>query len=390
MRLSILIFLGVLSVLGQVHGDALQEESVKSPLSLKAVYLASAFAGDRKLVAGERGHILYSDDGGLTWSQAEVPVRVTITSMHFISPFLGWAVGHDTVVLQSRDGGKTWSKQLDGNEANQIVYAHAKQRLEELKSDMESHEGESSDSISMQYENSLIALEEAERDLDIGPNKALMDVWFANENNGIVVGSSGYILYTENGGETWESGIARIENPDMLHLHALAKAKEGSLILIGEAGTMYRSHNNGRDWETLSSPYVGSLFGITATHRSQELYVFGMSGRVYRTLDNGDTWESITTNSRSILQGGHLTDDNRVIIGGLGGVVIEQQFAGGEFVQRSTLNRSAINAVLPREDGGLVIAGNSGVQIINAEGKTQSAQLSTNKSTLKAYVASAQ
>nr|WP_173079105.1 hypothetical protein [Comamonas sp. 7D-2] len=38
-----------------------------------------------------------------------------------------------------------------------------------------------------------MALDEAIRDSEIGPNKPLMDIWFIDENIGLAVGASGYI-----------------------------------------------------------------------------------------------------------------------------------------------------------------------------------------------------
>ena len=47
-----------------------------------------------------RQHFL-SDDDGKTWRQARrCPPTVTLTAVHFVDDKTGWAVGHDTVVMQ--------------------------------------------------------------------------------------------------------------------------------------------------------------------------------------------------------------------------------------------------------------------------------------------------
>src|SRR5262245_39374432 len=46
--------------------------SVKSALAARAPLNAVAMAGTRIVAAGQRGHVLYSDDGK-TWTQADVP-----------------------------------------------------------------------------------------------------------------------------------------------------------------------------------------------------------------------------------------------------------------------------------------------------------------------------
>ena len=94
--------------------DLLELPAEPSASALKHLILDIASAGDRLVAVGEYGNILYSDDQGISWRQAQVPVQVTLTAVHFPTANKGWAVGHDAVILHSEDTGETWRKQLDG------------------------------------------------------------------------------------------------------------------------------------------------------------------------------------------------------------------------------------------------------------------------------------
>lgn len=123
---------------------------------------------------GERGHILYSDDRGASWQQAEVPSRQLLTALFFVDARHGWAVGHDTQILHSADSGAHWQ---------------------------------------LQHEDP--------------PREApLLDVWFADARRGLAVGAYGTLLATEDGGAHWADAGARLDNPDGLHLNAIAAEKK--------------------------------------------------------------------------------------------------------------------------------------------------------------------
>ena len=81
--------------------------AVKSPLAARAPLNAVALAGIRLVAAGSRGHIVYSDDEGKSWTQADVPVSSDLLALHLPSARQGWAVGHEGVVLHTSDGGAT-------------------------------------------------------------------------------------------------------------------------------------------------------------------------------------------------------------------------------------------------------------------------------------------
>lgn len=123
------------ALLGWIAGGAIASEpsmplplrqpALITPKALGAAMLTVVRAGARLVAAGERGTVLWSDDQGKTWQQAEVPVQATLTALRFVDDRTGWAVGHMGVVLRSDDGGQTWVKQLDGVQAARLVLAEA-------------------------------------------------------------------------------------------------------------------------------------------------------------------------------------------------------------------------------------------------------------------------
>lgn len=79
------------------------------PLADRALLLDLVGEAGWKLAVGERGIILRSVDGG-PWQQLEVPTRATLTAVTARGNLV-WAVGHDGVILHSVDGGQTWELQ---------------------------------------------------------------------------------------------------------------------------------------------------------------------------------------------------------------------------------------------------------------------------------------
>ena len=86
--------------------------AIESPKAAKGLMIDVVHAGKRLVAVGDRGHILYSDDQGATWTQAKVPTRQLLTAVFFVDDKQGWAVGHDAQILASTDGGATWTQVL--------------------------------------------------------------------------------------------------------------------------------------------------------------------------------------------------------------------------------------------------------------------------------------
>jgi photosystem II stability/assembly factor-like uncharacterized protein len=101
--------------------DVLDVPALRSPLAPRSLLNGLARAGDRVVAVGQRGHVLYSDDAGGNWQQAEVPVSSDLVAVSFPSASSGWAVGHDGVILHTNNAGATWSRQFDGRRVGALL-----------------------------------------------------------------------------------------------------------------------------------------------------------------------------------------------------------------------------------------------------------------------------
>ena len=99
----------------RLYAPALHTQGAQGSLLLDVVE-----AGNRVVAVGEQGIVLISDDAGISWRQAEVPVSVLLTAITFTDESTGWAVGHDGVVLKTIDGGENWRVALTGAKINQL------------------------------------------------------------------------------------------------------------------------------------------------------------------------------------------------------------------------------------------------------------------------------
>lgn len=296
--------------------DVLDLPAVPSDKASKSLIYSIEKFGDRHFATGHRGHILYSDDGGQTWQQAEVPVRSSITAIHFPTPELGWAVGHEGVILHSSDGGKTWVKQYDGNRYGTEGLAFYQKMLEENPDD----------------ENFAYLVEEMEFAISQGADKPLFGVRFHTDKFGHAMGAYGMILRTEDGGETWEHALHNVENDSYYHVFDFSPLpEEGKFFLSGEAGLFLVGDINERHARRVHSvPWEGSFFASTDT-ADQAIVMGGLRGRMFRTEDAGDTWTVVQKPvTGSIVDIVRLPDD-RIVAASIDGQVLVSTDNGNSF-----------------------------------------------------------
>lgn len=316
--------------------DVLATPSQASARAAKGLFNGLALAGTRIVAAGQRGHVLYSDNGGVAWSQATVPVSSDLVAVTFPSAREGWAVGHDGVVLHSSDGGAHWQRQLDGRSAARLVAL--RYRADAARA---------------------ILVQEADAVAASGPDKPFLDVYFENVNDGFVVGAFGHIFRTEDGGKSWAPWHDRVANPKGFHLYAM-RAIGGELYIVGEQGLVLKRSTDKARFEALRLPYQGSLFGLVGDDNA--VLVFGLRGNAWRSVDHGATWSKVETASQAGLTGGCVLPDGRLVLVSQAGQVLISADSGASFQPMASAKPGATSAAIAAGAGQLVLAGPRGLR----------------------------
>lgn len=342
------------------QGDALRSPAQPSEMAEHSLVLDITRAGERLIAVGERGHIIWKDDlNSLNWNQSENPVRVTLTSCFFANANIGWAVGHDGVVLKTEDSGLTWNMQLNGFEANKLMARHAIALQGQAAQALNDAAPGEDPPLQEAFEDAESAAQDASSFLEEGASRPFLDVWFRNEQEGFVIGAFGLILRTADGGESWTPWFDRLDNPYLMHLNSIRKIGQ-ALYITAEAGALFRSGDNGQTWQRLDSPYEGSLFGILGSGDGR-LITFGLRGHVFQSLDDGDSWVEIETGISSSLFGGALlSDGTAVLVGAQGVTVFIGQNGRVSEIQRAK-NRLPLSQVIALETQ-LLTVGLGGIQ----------------------------
>lgn len=286
-------------------------------------------AGTRLVAVGERGHIIFSDDQGRSWEQAQVPVQLLLTAVDFVDARHGWAVGHEGTILHSADGGESWA----------VQYANPYRKL-------------SDDELDQLTDEEFMRLPQA--------GSPLLDVYFKNTKVGYSVGAYGMFLCTTDGGVVWRDCAGRIDNPDGWHLNAIGPGPDQALVIAGEKGTLMRSSDDGQTWETLESPYAGTFFGLLPTGETG-LLVFGLQGKAFRSDDAGASWDALDTHrGTNINSGVTLANGDLLLVGNSGLILVSAD--GREFKAGTLPGRQSLVDVIAVDADTVVTVGQAGAR----------------------------
>ena len=159
---------------------------------------------DHGVAVGQEGLILYTANGGSVWHVSESGFKKFLGGVSMLSPTVAVAVGGKGLVLRTTDGGESWKKVTSGTD------------------------------------------------------RTLVAVSFVDGQSGLAVGRS-TILATEDGGNTWE----RRSIPDGVGdcwLNDVAYGDHAVVAIVGSTGIILTSPDGGRNWHSIHSGTTQSLF----------------------------------------------------------------------------------------------------------------------------------
>lgn len=276
--------------------------------------IAGADAG-----AGVEANVLYSNDGGITWTAAATEPFAADAHIMAVQWFqldnetTRWLVGMDApaagqgMVAYSDDAGATWTtvniggaaaghgSTLGGTlhtvDAQEIWLASAAGYIYKSEDGGESWTAKESGGIT---------------------TDDYAHIHFFNSNRGVAVASSGVVALTEDGGDTWTAGTVVTGTPDLLSCWMT----ESETIWVGDDdGDLWYSHDFGTTWTERTG-----LAGTPAAINDVEFFDTQVGllaiddaspeGTAHQTILGGYSFRAVATPTNSGINAIHVVNQN--------------------------------------------------------------------------------
>jgi photosystem II stability/assembly factor-like uncharacterized protein len=140
------------------------------------------------------------------------------------------------------------------------------------------------------YFTSNIAVGVSTQDAGVSTTEDLLDVDAYDVNNVVAVGTSNAVVYTENGGDTWNAVIGPAVG---VQLNAVVMLSATTWLVGTEGGELWATRDSGQNWTEINLPttitavtaikFVGDTVGFLAAD-------VGATGTILRTTDGGRDW----------------------------------------------------------------------------------------------------
>jgi photosystem II stability/assembly factor-like uncharacterized protein len=344
LKKEVLAFLLIFHVAAADTGvRALDEAAIQAKAPDRVFLDAITRAGNRLVAAGQHGVIITSDDNGLTWQQAAVPVNVEITAISFASPSQGWAVGHYGVILHTQDAGATWQIQLNGLQANRLTQAAAQAAV----------------TANDPSPGTPLALKRADHFVTGGADKPFLTIWAQSPQDAIVFGAYRMAMKTTDGGKDWSDWSLHISDAYSHNLYDAA-AVGSQIYIAAETGLIFRSTDGGNSFAEIPPPGTATLFGVLGTGENFVL-AFGVAGQAFLSKDGGQSWEGVAFGTSDNLMAAKMLSDGSIVVANEDGTLYRSTDNGQSFVPLQLAIPMAVFDLAQAPDGGVILAGNGGI-----------------------------
>lgn len=193
---------------------------------------------DTGWVAGAKGQILKTTDGGDTWKVTQSNTVVYLYDILFVDNQIGYACGDSGIYLKTMDSGENWQQYKMGEYLFSTLSFPSKDTgyiTSNTKIYRTINSGTTWDTLNTQ------------------PPVVYMQAFFIDSRNGFVCGDYGLIYKTMDAGETWtKTNSDQITNLPLTGLHAVNK---DTVYATSAFGIIIKTEDGGDTWNLVENFY---------------------------------------------------------------------------------------------------------------------------------------
>jgi len=294
-RLSRIVAVWVLIACGLWLGcsrDQGASDAVGSDEPTLSIFTSSLFGVDfidreKGWAVGKLGGVVHTDDGGKNWWAEKSGIDVHLFDVCFADPQNGWAVGDMGSIIHTGNGGENWNSQKSTTENILRGVAFTDRNRGWIVGDAATMLTTDNGGKEWKLHDGVKAVLTPRKKLFL---PALLDITFADEKRGWVVGYPGIILYTADGGQTWayqESGTEEV-----LNCVDFVDGVHG--FIAGNKGIMLRTEDGGSTWVPQESGVMADLLRVVAPDLQNAWAV--TYGGILHSGDGGQSWVAQESN----------------------------------------------------------------------------------------------
>lgn len=148
-------------------------------------------------------------------------------------------------------------------------------------------------------------------------------IHFTDENSGWIVGYSGTIKHTSDGGDTWKTQYSGVQS----NLWDIFFINNQIGWICGADNTILKTVNAGYTWNHISSANISDKINVAITFVNENNgWISSNSGEISKSSDGGLTWQVIKQNN---IGGSRLTAFDENIVYYLNKKLLFKTFDGG-------------------------------------------------------------
>lgn len=257
------------------------------------------------------------------------PHSLEFLSLFFTDPNHGWAIT-PSQLLETSDGGKTWSERLAGDDKTFYSLEFVSQSIGFIVGTQRKAEGRAA--LILRTEDNGKSWSESAINIpisNINGQLQLHSISFCNSQIGWAVGAD-LILHTTDGGQTWETQRSG-KNAEVLF--GVACVTPERAWLVGQDGLILQTKDGGQSWSHQDSGTRDNLVRVRFFGNSGWI-VGGSAGKgtLLRMRDGGASWERVPLDVSAALFDIYINGQQGWLIGTAGTIL--QTSDGGQTWQR--------------------------------------------------------
>ena len=309
------------------------EQTSPSSLSLSSVYALDSL---NVWAAGQKGLIIHSTDGGVTWDSIPNGTLANLYTVEFINADTGYVGGREdesstpwlnTLIQRTTDGGLNWEFQHLPSGGGMMV------------TDIDFVDGPPDEpmrgyctgglSHTWRTDDYGVTWEHVRGDCGEGNFNSCFLVdsvtgWFVGTPSNVKPYT---IMHTADGGESFEEQTSPLD----IKLNGVCFGTDLKGVAVGNAGTVIYTSNGGTNWELSSdADIMGTTWFSVFLTETGKAWAVGDDGKIAYSIDWGHTWEAQLSGVTDPLWEVYFINENvGWIVGGFSSNVILHTKNGG-------------------------------------------------------------